>query len=475
MLKHFLTLLLATGLTTAVCAQETHDHDISGTWYGVFSNYMSEKQRLLIVLEKTRRGYAGQLKSPDKTDLSLNMDTVYYDRGTLRFKVNEIGITYSGGWDTFNQRFNGQLDQSGDKFPLSLSKTEIKRDELYRRPQDPHPPFSYRQEDVIFDGAGKDIALAGAFTRPADSTRRYPVVILIGDAGAQNRNGELMGHKPYAVIADHFAKNGLAALRLDDRGTGGSSGRYDDATLDDLAGDIRSALAYLRSRKDVDAQHIGLLGHGEGAAIAQIVAAGNDSVAFVASLAGPGLSGRERLQEQLDQIVRSAQPTDTITRDAVKYYKPYFDLLATEKDPSVVRTRGREYLTSVYRHFRDLKMSIGEKDFVEGSLAAQTTPHILSLNRYTPADFLARVKCPVLAVNGTKDVQMEANRNLEAIDSALIKGGNRTVTVRKLDGLNHMFQRCNTCTVEEYGTLDQTIDPLALEFITKWIVTVSSL
>jgi pimeloyl-ACP methyl ester carboxylesterase len=474
MLKPFLlTLLLATGLAAAVRAQETHD--ISGTWYGIFNNYMSEKQRLLVVLEKTRHGYKGQLKSPDKTDLALNMDTVYYDMGTLRFKVNEIGVTYKGGWDASNQRFNGELDQSGDKFALNLSKTEIRRDELYRRPQDPRPPFSYRQEDVMFDGGEEGIALAGAFTRPMDSTRRYPAVIIISGAGAQNRNGDFMGHKPYAVLADHLAKSGLAALRLDDRGVGGSAGSYDNATLDDLAGDIRAALAYLSGRKDVDSRHIGLLGHGEGAAVAQIAAAGNDSVAFVVSMAGPGITGREKLQEQLDQIVRSAQAGDTVTRDAIKYYKPYFDLLATEKDPSVVQAKGREYLTSVYRHFRDLKMPIGEKDFVEGSLATQTTPHMLSLNRYEPAAFLSRIKCPFLAVNGTKDVLTDADRNLAAIDSALTQGGNQKVTIRKLDGLNHMFQHCNSCRLEEYGALDQTIDPLALEFITKWIVTVSSL
>lgn len=475
--KYLLAMLFCISQMGEVCAQETHD--ISGTWYGIFSNYMGEKQRLLVVLEKDKHGYKGQLKSPDKTNVALNMDSVDYTAGTLRFRVNEIGVTYKGGWDAANHRFNGFLQQSGDQFPLNISQDEIKKEELYRRPQDPQPPYGYRQEEVIFTGQEQDIALAGAFTRPADSTRRYPAVILISDAGPQNRNEEMLGHKPFAVIADNFTRNGIAVLRYDDRGIGGSTGNYSNSTLEDQAADLRAAIAYLRGRRDVDPQHIGLAGHGEGAALAQIAAAGNSDVAFVVSMAGPGLPGRQQQEAQLVQVLQQLKSLkgpnpDSVLRGIMQQAEPWFNLLATETDTAVIRQKGEPYLRDLYRRIPNMYVFASEAAFVEGSLA-RNTPHTLSAVRFDPAAYLQKISCPFLAVNGSMDIQVEATTNLRLIQEGLLKGGNQQVTTRSFEGLNHLFQRCNTCRAEEYSSLDQTIDPAVLEFITKWILAVSTL
>jgi len=475
--KYLLAMLLGICQTGALCAQETHD--ISGTWYGIFSNYMGEKQRLLIVLEKNKHGYKGRLESPDKTNIALPMDSVDYTAGVLRFRVNEIGVTYKGGWDFANHRFNGFLQQSGDQFPLNISQNEIRKEELYRRPQDPQPPYGYRQEEVIFSGQNADIALAGAFSRPADSAKRYPAVILVSDVGPQDRNEEMVGHKPFAVIADHLSKNGLAVLRYDDRGAGRSTGDYNSATLEDQAADLRAAIAYLRTRKDVDTQHIGLIGHGEGAALAMMAAAGNKEVAFVVSMAGPGLSGRQQQEAQLAQVLLQLRSLkgpnpDSVSREIMQHAEPWFNLLATETDSALIRTKGTGYLKDIYRRIPNMYVFASEQRFVEASLA-RNTPHTLSAVRFTPADYLAKISCPVLAVNGSMDLQVEAGSNLQRIQDGLLKGGNQQVTTRNFEGLNHLFQRCNTCRVEEYSSLDQTIDPVALEFITKWILGVSTL
>ncbi|WP_298738927.1 alpha/beta hydrolase [uncultured Chitinophaga sp.] len=475
--KYLLAMLLCTCQAGTLCAQETHD--ISGTWYGIFSNYMGEKQRLLIVLEKNKRGYKGRLESPDNTNVPLPMDSVDYTAGELRFRINEIGLSYKGGWDFANHRFNGFLQQGGRQLPLNISRDEIRKENLYRRPQDPQPPFGYRQEEVIFSGQDADIALAGAFSRPSDSARRYPAVILVSDAGPQDRNEEMVGHKPFAVMADYLTKNGLAVLRYDDRGAGRSSGDYNSATLEDQAADLQAAIAYLRTRKDVDTQQIGLIGHGEGAAIAMMAAAGNRELAFVVSMAGPGLTGRQQQEAQLAQVLQQLKSLegpnpDSVLRGVMEYARPWFNLLATETDSAVIRAKGAGYLKAMYRRIPNRYVFASEEGFVESSLA-RNTPYALSAVRFNPADYLPKISCPVLAVNGSMDLQVEAGSNLRLIEEGLLKGGNQRVTARSLEGLNHLFQRCNTCRVEEYSSLDQTIDPVALEFITKWILGVSSL
>lgn len=477
--KYLLAMLLGICQVGELRAQGTHDHDISGTWYGIFSNYLGEKQRLLVVLEKNKHGYKGQLKSPDKTNVALNMDSVDYTAGTLRFRVNEIGVSYKGGWDAANHRFNGFLQQSGDQFPLNISQNEIRKEELYRRPQDPQPPYGYREEEVIFTGQHQDIALAGAFARPSDSTVRYPAVILVSDAGPQDRNEEMVGHKPFAVIADHLTKNGLAVLRYDDRGTRSSTGDYNSATLEDQAADLRAAIAYLRNRKDVDPQHIGIIGHGEGAALAMMAASDNKDVAFMVSMAGPGLSGRQQQEAQLAQVLLQLKSLkgpnpDSVSRDIMQHAQPWFNLLSTETDSAVIRIKGEGYLKDLYRRIPNMYVFSSEQRFIEASLA-RNTPHILSAVRFNPADYLPKVRCPFLAVNGSMDLQVEAGANLALIQDALLKGGNQQVTTRSFDGLNHLFQNCKTCRVEEYSSLDQTIDPAVLEFITKWVLAVSTL
>ncbi len=473
-MKLLLSIFCCFIFTIAAYAQDDNTHDISGTWYGVFSNYMGEKQRLLVVLEKNKRGYAGQLKSPDKTQVSLPLDSVDYTSGMLRFRVNEIGLSYKGGWDAANKRFNGYLVQSGDQFPLNISKDEITKEALYRRPQDPQPPFNYRQEDVIFSSRDQDIAIAGTFTRPADSTLRYPVVILLSDGGPQDRNSEMVGHRPFAVIADQLTRRGIAVLRCDDRGVGGSGGNYDDATLEDQADDVRAAITYLQQRKDVDPAQIGLLGHGKGMAVAAIAAADNDSLAFLVSMAGAGLPLRQQQEGYLVQTLAAIQPgiPDSTVQRFLKAAQPWFNLLATEKDEDKLQQEGKPYLQALYRQFSTLSLRMPEQVFVDGMLAVQTTPNMLSTFRFDPPAWLARVKCPVLAINGAKDLAVDADLNLDAIQNALLKGGNQQVTVRSFEGLNHLFQQCKTCVVNEYGALDQTIDPAALEFLGRWIVVI---
>lgn len=475
MLKHFITILLCS-LALTVSAQD--EHNISGAWFGVSSNYAGEKHRLLIVLEKSRHGYKGLLKSPDRTDMALPMDSVDYTAGTLRFRVNVIDLSYKGGWDAANQRFNGTLTQAGQQAPLQLSKDTIHPADVYRRPQQPHGPVGYREEQVMFSSLeDENIALAGTFTRPPDSVQHFPVVILLGDAGPQDRDETMFGHKPFAVLADYFTRRGIAVLRWDDRGAGSSKGSYDNATYDDMAADVRAAIAYIRQRKDIDHNQVGLLGHGEGAAIAAMVASRPaDSIAFLISLAGPGLPALQQQEAQMAQMLRAAMPQkgDSSIGRYIKYTQPWFKMLATETDPDAAQQKSLQLLQEMYRKLAGRPMTANEQAGMEQLVALQTTPHSLSAIRFDPAQYYQKVKCPVLALNGSRDLVMEATRQLPAIEKAVLTGGNQQVTAHSLDGLNHLFQPCKTCTAE-YADIDQTIDPAVPDFIARWIMAVVNL
>ncbi|MCW3464276.1 alpha/beta hydrolase family protein [Chitinophaga nivalis] len=458
-------LLLCVCLCAVVRAQDPTV--ITGKWYGVATSYYGEKQRLIVTLAKQGTGYAGQLESPDQTAVALPFDQIVYRRDTLLLRIDDIRFAYTGVWDVASARFKGLFSWNGQQSRLDLSRTVINREDVSRRPQEPVAPYPYYTENVTFDHTKDSITLAGTFTRPA-TLGKYPVVVLISGSGAQDRNGEMAGHKTFLVLADYLARNGIASLRCDDRGTGASGGDHTKATIYDLAADVKSAMAYLKTRRDVDVRSIGLAGHSEGAAIAQIAAADNPAVAFVIAMAGPGLPGRELVDQQIIINGRLAGEPDSLTQSRLLRLKPYWDALAGDTNIAVAKARATEVLRDMYRHAPDsIKQQVSEEVFA-GDI--NFTPEMSSLLLYKPLVYLRQIKCPVMAINGSRDIQVEADANLNAIERALRENGNMLVTIRKFEGLNHLFQRCKTCTVEEYGELEQTIDPMVPEFMSHWIL-----
>jgi pimeloyl-ACP methyl ester carboxylesterase len=440
------------------------------TWYGVFKTPVGEKQRLEIILEKeNNNAYKGWLKVADTDAEPIPLQHIEYRGDSLRFELGE-GNSYSSSWDPVKQQFNGKLLMFNESTPLALSRKEIKKEDLYKRPQEPKPPFNYYTEEVSFVNPAGGTTLAGTFTRPDYFTAKYPVVIMISDAGARDRNNEIAGHKPFLVMADYLARNGIAVLRYDSRGTGKSTGDYDNTDIFDLAKDVQAAISFIKTRKDVDTAFVGLLGLGQGANVAQIVAAGDPSLAFVVSMAGTGISGRQMIDLQWEIAGRSTGASTDEIKHKQAQFKAYFDLLATESDMAVLEPKAVELLKQIYQTSPEAqKAQMSEEDFVDEILNSNLQKAALSMMRYKPLPYLQKIKCPFLAINGTLDVQVDANVNLPAIERALTENGNMKVTIRKFEGLNHLFQRCNTCTFAEYGELEQTISPMVLEFITHWI------
>lgn len=458
-------LWLSISLCTVAWAQQSKD--IAGKWYGVTKSYYGDKQRLTVVLEKERDGYKGELRNPDYNDEAITLDHVIYRQDTLLLRVDTIKFAYTGVWNEASKQFQGIFTWNGQQGEFNLSRREIRQSDVYKRPQEPKPPYPYHTDEVKFTNEHDHVSLAGTFTRPAE-WGRYPVVVLLNGSGPQDRNDEMAGHKTFLVLADFLARNGIASLRFDDRGVGASGGVYEKSNIYDFAGDANAAIAYLKTRKDVDPYTVGLLGHSEGAIVAQIAAANNKSIAFVVSMAGPGITGRQLVDQKVIMDGRMAGESDAEIKARVESLKPYWDALASDTNYVVAATRAKSALRDIYRASpEEVKKQVSEETFVND---IHFDRELSSILLYKPLDYLKQIKCPFMAINGTRDMQVEATTNLNAIERALRENGNMLVTIRKFDGLNHLFQRCKTCTVGEYGDLEQTIDPLVPEFIAHWIL-----
>lgn len=331
------------------------------------------------------------------------------------------------------------------------------------RPQEPKPKYPYHVEHVYFPNTKDSFSLAGTFTRP-DAPGKHPTVILISGSGPQDRNSQLLGHKPFLVIADHFAKNGIAVLRYDDRGVGESRGQMKGSDIADFTRDAAAALAYLKGRADVDTRKIGVVGHSEGGAIGLILAAENPAVAFLVSMAGPGVNGAEIIMSQTDAILRQYNAGDSLIKSQMSYQRSMMDAIMQEKDTVALKARIISNAKKQYGENAGAQKAMDEDRFVQTVSSQYLTHEYLSIVRFDPKPYFAKVKCPVLVLNGDKDIQVISKVNLAGWREGVPKA-----TVRELPGLNHLFQQCKTCQLTEYRTLTETISPAALGEMTEWI------
>ena len=299
----------------------------------------------------------------------------------------------------------------------------------------------------------------------------FPAVILISGSGAQNRDEELLGHKPFLVIADYLTKNGIAVLRFDDRGTAMSKGDFKTATTLDFSTDVEAALQYLQTRKEIDQKKIGLIGHSEGGIIAPMVAAKSKKVSFIILLAGTGIPGDKLLLLQQELIGRASGISEEDLQKSKIINIEVFDLVKKETNLEQLKKDITALITKSIKSDPNTQIpdGISESDFIAMQVNEITSPWMQFFIKYNPAIALEKVGCPVLALNGDKDMQVPSKVNLEAINKALTKGGNKKVITKELPNLNHLFQECKTGAPQEYSEIEQTFSPLALVEILNWI------
>jgi pimeloyl-ACP methyl ester carboxylesterase len=299
----------------------------------------------------------------------------------------------------------------------------------------------------------------------------FPAVVLISGSGPQNRDEELMGHKPFLVLSDYLTRNGIAVLRYDDRGTGKSKGIFSKGTSFDFSNDAEAAFNYLLTRKEIISNKIGIMGHSEGGLIAPMIAARNKNVGFIVLLAGTGLPGDQIMLLQQELIARADGSTEADIQKTKRVNKAVFDIVRKNENQTNLNAELSAYLKNELEKDTALSKSIGMSvdDYIKSTLKQIASPWFQYFLKYDPQPVLTQVKCPVLAINGEKDLQVPPKEDLAAIKKALKKGGNKNFVTKELPGLNHLFQECKTGSPEEYGDIEQTFSPLALQEILQWI------
>jgi pimeloyl-ACP methyl ester carboxylesterase len=461
-MKKLITFIFIFGAISAVFSQE-----VRGTWNGILK-VQGMQLSLVFHVNKTENGFSSTMDSPDQKAFGIPVTKTNFENSKLTIAIANAGIEYEGVIGT-DGIIIGTFKQSGQSFPMNLSKEKVEK-EIIKRPQEPQKPYSYYTEEVIFENKLAKINLAGTLSLPAKEGV-FPAVILITGSGAQNRDEELLGHKPFLVIADYLTKNGIAVLRFDDRGIAMSKGEFTLATTLDFATDVEAALQYLQKRKEIDQKKIGLIGHSEGGIIAPMVANKSKNISFIILLAGTGIPGDELLLLQQELIGRASGISEDDLKKSKITNTEVFGIVKNATNSDQMKKDITNYITKSIKSDPESKIpdGISESEFINMQVSQITNPWMQFFIKYNPALALEKVNCPVLALNGDKDLQVPSKVNLEAINKALIKGGNKKVTIKELPNLNHIFQECKTGLPEEYSEIEQTISPSALTEILNWI------
>ena len=450
--------IVALLLSALVIAPPVLAQGLAGDWIG----QMNGGFRVRIHFEKTGSGFSGKLINPSGNETIL--DRVMSDGTHLHFAVDKLNLSYDGVWSQREKVWKGSL-LFQRVYPLELRRAtaEDMGTIAHRRPQEDAiraGPAPYLQRDVRFDNFAAHNQLAGTLSIPKGDGE-FPAVVLISGTGRNTRDEDVWGHKVFLVLADALTRNGFVVLRYDKRGVGRSSGNYDAATTADFASDAEAAVAWLRTQPRVDPKRIGVLGHSEGGIIAPAVAAADKGVAFVVMIAGPCIRGDRLFALQSAMTAKAyGAPEDYIAKRKAFDQNLYRAILAAPSESDAV-DRARAL---VERGVADKIVDANEADTLAKDVTTRWERYFLA---YDPAPTLARLTVPVLALNGSLDVQVPATEDLDAARKAL--KDNPNAVVMELPGMNHLLQDARTGAPSEYNDIEETMSPTALKIIMDWL------
>ena len=433
--KGFIAVLAALACAVGASAQS----GLAGTWHGELS---VPGGSMMLVFHFDPAECA--IDSPDQGAYGIPAEIKTLNAAKAHVEVPSLGASFEG-----NLMFGllvGKFRQSGLEFPLSLKRGDIER----KRPQTPAGPYPYTEEEVTFTNPEDGAVLSGTLTYPADFSPQTPVVLLVSGSGLQNRDEEVYSHKPFLVIADHLARNGVACLRYDDRSAGKSTGNAAGATTETFKKDALAGLEYLRGLGKFS--RIGLAGHSEGGTIAFLLA-GEGKTDFIISLAGTATDGATVLIEQNRKILNGSGIPETAVND-------YCEVLAKlYADPDMTAEELDQIATALPPAMKQNIHSVREtKD-----------PWVAHFISFDPAGSIMNITCPVLALNGENDVQVIAESNIPRLKELLKDNGKNVI--KTYPGLNHLFQHSETGMPDEYGKIEETMSTEVLNDITDWIKT----
>ena len=446
---------------------------ITGSWKGILQAGSTHLTLVFHIDKEASNGYQAHFDSPDQHAFGIPCSGVRVTGDSLEILIQAIHGGYRGKWDRDNN-IEGIYFQSGQEFPLALARSQDTV-MIPLRPQTPKPPFPYKTEELEYNNPAKGVHLAGTLTLP-NAGGPFPAAILITGSGQQDRDETLFGHKPFAVIADYLTRRGYAVLRVDDRQMGKSTGDLSRATTLDFVEDVETSFRQLQQRKDINQKKIGLIGHSEGGLIAAMLASENSDIDYIVLLAGPGLKGADLLAGQTEAYDLSLGAQADLAKADKELKSALMGALLSSADSSIQFDHGWQSFLSWKKNtpseiveVMGLNNEADAKGFVHSYLHALNKPWMIYFLQTDPAEYLGKLKSKVLALNGSRDIQVIADPNLSAIESALKKSPSKSYQTQKIPDLNHLFQHCKTCTVAEYGELEETFSPQALQLIGDWL------
>lgn len=453
-------------------AQEANK--LTGSWEGKL-NVGIELRVVFHIKEDGKGGFITTADSPDQSAYGLKCDTTRVKENEVIIEMNAMNASFTGKLLN-DSTIDGIFTQRAE-LPLLLKKTvTITENNTNKRPQTPKPPFAYKSEDVLYYSPDKSLTYGATITIP-QGKGPFPSIVLITGSGQQDRDENILGHKIFAVIADHLTKAGYIVLRADDRGMGKSTGIFNEATSEDFAIDVSNTVDYLLTRPEADKNKIGLIGHSEGGMIAPMVATKRNDIHFIILLAAPGVRILELMAEQNAAIAKASGAS----KETTESIKPLFMRVATaiyNAPDSAQAFANAAMITENWVHtksndvLKELEFETAAKRnaYITEMVKEFRSPWFRYFLQFDPGPYLEQLKCKVLALNGEKDIQVISSQNLAGIERALKNSSSKKYDVKELPNMNHLFQTCKKCTLEEYGQLTETFSPIALEFISNWLL-----
>lgn len=443
---------------------------IDGQWHTSFS-VMGITERMDLNISNFPSDPIVTLSDPDEeTFKDVKMEMVFVTDSSLSFSWSKIRLSFKGKYYKNGDSIQGVMSQSDVKWGATFTRFEQAKI-IVKRPQEPKAPFAYPVEEFLIKNG--EITLGATLTLPKNAGENFPIVVLVSGSGAQDRNCELLGHKPFLVIADYLARNGIGCLRFDDRGVGKSTGNYQQASLLDFASDVKACVSFLANDVRFKNNPIGIAGHSEGGMHTMIAAKKNKDVKFIIELASVGTSGRDVLVEQQYLIPLKNGKSEEYAKWNRDLYAGMCDIIsknAKEKateELTVFLDKMYESAPEEYKQTTNaFNFKIGMNMFLNNDWGRQFIA-------FEAADYLKKIKVPILAINGSQDIQVPPLTNQEGFAKNFSKKSKANSKAFVVDGMNHLFQTCNSCSVYEYGELEETFSEQVLIMMRDWIKEVN--
>jgi pimeloyl-ACP methyl ester carboxylesterase len=452
---------------TALCGTQTDaSADVTGIWLHRYVDHLHSETMVFTFAKQPNGSLVATIDFPERRN-QQKFSSVVVEGGKVRIKEYGIQTVFEAQLSADGSSLDGKV-LMGAWRPITLKR--VHQRVRFPRPQEPTRPYPYDEEEVTFRNDQAKVTLAGTLTRPRGNGALPPAVVLMSGSGPDDRDALTAGHKPFLVLADYLTRRGIAVLRFDDRGVGKSTGVFSQATTEDLAGDAQAAVEFLKERKDIDPQRIGLIGHSDGGTGAALLASRMPDVAFVVLLGAPGVPGEKLIVRQTELGLKALGVKEHQVEWQVGVQKQVAELMKREPDAAKAGTALKQLVADVNAKLTDEdRQRMGVDKAFKINMVVGSPAWLRYFVTNDPWPTLAKVRCPVLALNGDKDLIVWSRDSLPEIERALKEGGNPDYTVKELPGLNHFFQTCKVGAPFEYVLIPETIAPAALETVGDWI------